>query len=109
MGNVKSENFWGGAEVGAYTRWIHIDTGQSGRTTIFPRTGETIILCNVVVNTSGSSGTTIFRDSKTGVIANLKSSIQEKDYHYQLPLKQGANLMIDNNSASDLTVMFINY
>lgn len=109
MANVKSENFWAGAGVGAYTRWIHIDTSMVGRVTITPRNNEKIVLCNVVVNTSGSSGTTVLTDQKVGIIANLKASVQEKDYHYQLPLAYNSKLLIDNNSASDLTIMFINY
>src|SRR5258708_15351031 len=109
MANVKSGNFWEGAAVGAYTRWVHIDAGNTGRTTITPRKNNRVVLCNVVINTSGASGTIVLTDSKTGVIASLKASVQEKDYHYQLPLAPGANLFIDNASASDITVMFINY
>ncbi len=109
MANVKSENFWAGATAGAYTRWVHIDAGSTGRTTITPRAGDRVVLCNVVVNTSGASGATVLSGSINGTIANLKASVQEKDYHYQLPLLVNEKLRIDNASASDLTVMFINY
>lgn len=109
MATTKSENFWASASVGATTRWIHIDAGNTGRIKIAPRAGNRIVLCNVVVNTSGASGTTILSDSKNGVIASLKASVQEKDYHYQLPVSWNSSLYIDNTSGSDLTIMFINY
>ena len=109
MATTKSDNFWAGAAVGAYPRWVHIDSGNIGRTIITPRSNNRLVLCNATINTSGSSGITTLTDSLRGIIANLKSGVAEKDYHYQLPLTWNAKLYVDNSSASDLTIVFINY
>lgn len=106
---VKSDNYWAAAEIGANNQWIHIDSGNTGRTTITPANVSNgnikpLILQSVTVNNSGSSGTTTVSDSARGVIAALKTSIQEKDYHYSLPLR--GSLVIDNASASDLTIVY---
>lgn len=101
---IKSENYWSGAALGASSQWIHIDAGQTTRVTIAPVTGKPILLQNIVVNTSGASGATVVSDSARGVIASLKASVTEKDYHYNIPLR--GNLTIDNNG-SDLTVVYI--
>lgn len=102
---VKSDNFWAAAAVGGVTQWVHVDVGATGRTTITAVPGKPLVLCNIVINTSGASGVTTVTDSGRGVIAQLKASVAEKDYHYQIPLV--GNLVIDNNSASDMTVAFV--
>lgn len=106
---VKSDNFWSAAELGACSQWIHIDAGNTGRVTVVPAVISTgaikpLLLQNVVVNTSGASGATVVSDSGRGVIASLKASVTEKDYHYNIPLR--GNLTVDNNG-SDLTVVYI--
>jgi hypothetical protein len=107
---IKSENFWAAAGAGAVNQWLHIDAGFTGRVTLVPAQASTnaikpIILQNVVVNTSGASGVTTVSDSARGTIATLKASVNEKDYHYNIPLR--GSLVVDNTSASDLTVVYI--
>ena len=111
---AKSENFWSAAAVGAPNQWVHVDTGNTGIVTIVPaqQTLNTtpgdikpIILQSVTVNAAGSSAGTIISDSARGVIAVQKASIQEKDYHYNIPLR--GNLVVNNSGGSDLTIAYI--
>lgn len=102
---VKSENFWAAAAVGAPNQWIHIDSGNTGRTTIVPVPGKPIILQSVTVNSTSSSSGSSFADSGRGMIAVMKASIQEKDYHYNVPLR--GNLVIDNPGGADMTIAYI--
>lgn len=110
---AKSDNFWGAAAVGATNQWVHLDAGFTGRLTISPAIVATstsgaikpIILQSVTVNSSGASGTTVVTDSARGIALQLKVSVAEKDYHYNIPFR--GSLVIDNNSGSDLTVAYI--
>lgn len=106
---VKSENFWAAAAVGAPNQWFHVDAGTSGRITVVPANVSTgaikpIILQSVTINTSGASGSFIVSDSARGTIASLKASVNEKDYHYNVPLR--GNLTVDPNG-SDVTIAYI--
>ena len=110
---AKSENFWAAAAVGAPNQWIHIDAGTTGRITIVQtnlastvttNAVKPIILQGVTINSSGSSGSFTVTDSGRGIIANLKSSVAEKDYHYNVPLR--GNLLLDTNG-SDVTISYI--
>lgn len=107
---VKSTNFWSALNNGALSEWIHIDSGATGRITIYPITSTTtglvsrpILLQYVTINNSGGSGTLVVGDSGVGVIAAFKTSVAEKDYHYLIPVRN--NLTIDTNG-SDLTVSY---
>lgn len=104
---VKSDNFMAGIGAGAYTSWKHIDAGNTGRTIITRSTkvNAGLILCNIVVNTTGATSSTVVSDSINGVIAVIKASVQEKDFHYNIPLK--GNLVIDNPGGQDLTVVYV--
>ena len=111
---AKSENFWAAAAVGAPNQWVHIDAGNTGITTIVPAQQtlsstvgaiKPIILQSVTVNTTGSSTPTTISDSARGVIAVQKAAIQEKDYHYNIPLR--GNLVINNGGGSDLTIAYL--
>ncbi len=101
---VKSDNYWSAAAVGGVNQWLHIDAGQTSRVTIKRLVNRPIVLCGVTINTSGSSGALVLTDDAVGVIASLKSSVTEKDFHYQISLT--GNLLIDNNG-SDVTVEFL--
>ena len=111
---AKSSNYWDAAQTGALSQWVHIDAGNIGRTTVTPSTLapsvtskaiKPILLQNVVVNTTGATSPIVVSDSAVGVIAVLKPSISEKDYHYNIPIK--GNLVIDNPGGADLTVVYI--
>lgn len=104
---TKSDNFWSAAAAGGVTQWVHIDSGNTGRTTIKQSTKSNsgLILCNIVVNTTGSTSNTVITDSKRGVVANIKASVTEKDYHYNIPIQ--GDLWIDNPGGQDLTVIYI--
>lgn len=104
---VKSDNFLGGIAAGAYTTWIHIDAGNTGRTTIkrSTKTNAGLILNRVVVNTAGSSTGTTITDSAVGIVGVIKAAVQEKNFEYNIPLK--GNLLIDNPGAADLTVVYV--
>ena len=101
---VKSDNYWSAAAVGGVNQWIHIDAGQTNRVTIKRLANKPIVLCGVTVNSSGAAGALVLTDDAVGVIASLKASVAEKDYHYQISLR--GNLLIDNNG-SDLTVEYL--
>lgn len=107
---VKSTNHWAAVNIGAITQWIHIDSGATGRITIFPVTNASglvikpLVLQYVTINNSGGSGTLVVADSGRGVIAAFKTSVAEKDYHYLIPIIQ--NITIDTNG-SDVTVSYI--
>lgn len=104
MPRIKSDNYWSAAAVGGVNQWIHVDAGQTTRVTVKALTNRPIVLCNVTVNSSGGSGALVLSDSKRGVIASLKASVAEKDYHYQIILT--GDLLIDNNG-SDVTIAFL--
>jgi len=101
MARIKSDNRHLGILSGYEARWVH----NTGNQTITPRSGEVIVLHNVVVNTT--SGTAIIlKDSAVGVIASIKASVLEGDFIYNLRLK--GNLIIENAGGSDLTITFSN-
>lgn len=104
---TKSDNFWAAAAAGGTTSWAHVDSGNTGRITIRASTkpNSCLILCNVVVNTAGSGTSSILRDSAVGVIAVIKASVSEKDFHYNITLK--GDLIIDNGGGADMTVVYI--
>lgn len=107
--NVRSTNWWNAVAGGGLTRWVHIDSGQSGRVTIFPATAngqitKPILLQKVTINNSGGSGTLVVSDSAVGVIAAFKTSVAEKDYGYLIPII--GNLTIDTNG-SDTFVSYV--
>jgi len=104
---VKSENYLAGIQAGTNTSWVHIDAGNTGRTTIrrSTKTGAVLILCNVVVNTTGATSGTVISDTAVGNIAVIKASVQEKDFHYNISIK--GNLQIDNPGGADLTVVYV--
>ena len=104
---IKSDNEWAAIQGGGQTSWVHIDAGNTGRTTIkrSTKTGAALILCNIVVNTTGSSSSSVVTDSGRGVIAVLKASVSEKDFHYNIPLQ--GDLLIDNAGGADLTVIYV--
>jgi hypothetical protein len=116
---TKSNNYWTGAAVGGNVQWIHIDAGNTGRTTIVPANVngtstpgnstsgaiKPLILQTITINNTSSGSGCTFTDSLRGIIANMKAAISEKDYHYYLPLR--GSLLIDNPGAADLTITYV--
>jgi hypothetical protein len=108
---VKSSNFWDAVSAGAANYFLHIDQGFTGRVTISPGTNDPsvtttqkcVILQSVTVNNTSSSGTLIVSDSLQGILAALKTSVQEKDYHYTVLIR--GNLTLDANQG-DYTIVY---
>lgn len=106
---AKSDNYWAAVGAGAANSWIHIDAGMTGRVTVKPVTDSNgnvtkpIIIQNNVINTSGASGAYVITDSTQGIMAQLKASVAEKDYHYTAAAR--GSIYLDNNG-SDATFIF---
>ena len=107
---VKSTNWWSAINNGGYTQWVHIDSGATGRVTIFPITSSStglvikpILLQTVTINNSGGSGSIVLADSAVGNLAVFKTSVAEKDYHYNVPIR--GNFTIDTNG-SDMIICY---
>jgi hypothetical protein len=107
---VKSTNWWSAINNGGYTQWIHIDSGATGRVTIYPVLSPTtglvskpILLQTVTINNSGGTGSIVVADSEVSTIADFKTSVTEKDYHYNIPIR--GNLTIDTNG-SDMIICY---
>lgn len=106
MSRVKSDNRLLSILTGHAVRWLH----TVGSATINAKSGEPFVLLSVVINSTTASAITL---TDTGnatnaarVIANLKASVVEGTYEYNLPLL--GSLKIDNPGGSDLTVTFSN-
>lgn len=104
---VKSDNFLAGITAGAYTSWVHIDAGNTGRTTIIrsSKANAGLILCQVVVNTTGTTSPIVVSDSARGTIAVIKAGAIESSKDYFIPVK--GNILVDNPGAADITVVYV--
>lgn len=105
MGRVKSDNRHLGILSGYECRWRH--SGAAETITIAPRSGEPVVLHRIVIGTTTASAIVV-RDSVNGVISTLKASIAEGTYEYNLKLKIGSDLIVENPGGSDITIVFSN-
>ncbi len=103
MARVKSDNRHLGILSGYERRWMHLGAGDTATRTIAPRSGESVVLHTITLNTNGALVT--LRDSLTGVIAVIALDAPEGDFDYNLKLK--GSLIIENGG-SDITVGFSN-
>ena len=109
---AKSSNFWDATNAGASVYFLHIDTGFTGRLIIQPGTNDPpasttfkpLILQAITVNTSTSAGVFVATDSAQGILAVLKASVQEKDYHYTVLIR--GNLYLDTSGGGDYTITY---
>lgn len=100
MGRTKSDNRLLSIAAGFSSRWDH-HTG--GTKTYTPRTGESVVLHRIIINTTSASAI-IIRDSAVGVIATIAASTAAGDISYGITCR--GNLVIENPGNSDLTVVF---
>lgn len=107
MSEIKSDNRHLSILVGYGVRWWH---GVDPQETLAAKTGEPFVLLSVIVNSTTASAITL---TDTGnatnaprVIANLKASIAEGMYEFNLPLL--GSLKVDNPGGSDLTITYVN-
>lgn len=112
MSEVKSDNRHLSILTGYGTRWAH-NTGNTSTaqpTTYANKAGEPFVLRRLVINTSSASAITLTdtgnATNSARVIANLKASVSEGTYSYDLPLL--GSLKVDNPGGSDLTIVFAN-
>lgn len=102
MGRVKSDNRLLGQVAGNYNRYRHSSAAET--VTIAPAAGEFVVLQRIVIGTTTASAITV--RSVEGVLLNLKASISEGTYTFNVPVK--GNLIVENPGGSDILIVFSN-
>lgn len=101
MGAVQSDNRLLSILAGFGSQYIHSDGGET--TTITPKSGQTVTLQKILLNTNGAA--VIIRDT-SGVIGVIAADAPEQTFPYALPVN--GTLYVENPGASDITIVFTN-